>query len=106
MSGVETMDAEKAAAQESKAAPPDPKLVALRAEMKALGIQAFLVPSQDRAADGRCCPPVTLRLSNPRVLSIIACYDVASNINTVRCISRRVIDTQVEPSFLELNGIL
>jgi hypothetical protein len=58
MSGVDTMDAEKAAAQDSKAATPDPKLVALRAEMKASGIQAFLVPSQDRAAvDGRCCPP-------------------------------------------------
>ena len=33
--------------QASKTTGPDPKLVALRAEMKAAGIDAFVVPSQD-----------------------------------------------------------
>jgi len=56
---------------------------------------------------------VTLRLSNPRILSAAARYDVASVIHTVRCMSCRVTHTQAEPSFLEwhsmtrrLNGIL
>jgi len=65
-----------------------------------------------KVLSGRACQmlPATssTRLLNPRFLIRLASYDVASNIwqEGLPDVARHVIDTHVEPCFLELNGIL